>query len=147
MDAALAELAVTAGNTLVRAIAEQGWTSAKKAVLALWHRHAPAQAEPIGADLDTARAELAAVAEVEAADVMKDLADEWAARFSALLRRHPEAAEDVRRVVDQELAPLITQTSTQNARDINQTTHAETGGIAIAAGNNVTIGKLDQPGR
>ncbi len=144
MDTELTELAVAAGSVLIKAATAQGWEAAKKAVLGLWRSHAPAQAETIEAGLDTVHAQLAEASEAEAAEIADDLNGVWLANFKTLLRSHPEAADDMRRVVEHDLAPLVVGDSTQNARDIRQTARAESGGISINSGGNTTIGKIDR---
>jgi hypothetical protein len=149
MEPALVELAVSAASTLVNAVTTESYEAAKKAVLRLWRRHAPAHAEMIEETLETTRAEVVGASEAEAAQTAQDLNAEWLAFFRTLLRSHPDAADDVRQVV-QELTPLIASNSAQNARDIKQVARVE-GGISIQAGNtvnstigNVTIGKNDK---
>lgn len=145
MDPVLVKLAMSAGGILVKAITTDGYELVRKAVLKLWRRHEPERAEMIEQTLATTQAELAEAPEAEAAQVAQEFDAEWLAYFRALLRNHPEAADDVRAMVE-ELTPLIAGDAGQNARDITQTAHVR-GGISIQAGNsvgNVDIGKFEQ---
>jgi hypothetical protein len=137
MDPLLAELASTAGTTLAKAIATEGWQSAKDAVARLWARHAANQGPLIEANLDAAREDVDESSAQNVEQTEKTLATVWEANFKTLLRSHPEAAEDLRLVLERDLTPLIAQSTVQNIR-VDQTATVGTGGFSFQVGGNYT---------
>jgi hypothetical protein len=142
MEEMLAKLAISAGSLLVKAVVTDGYELVRSAVLKLWRRHEPDEAAKIERTLETTHAELTEATEADAAQVVEEFDADWQTYFRALLRSHPEAADDVREVVE-ELKPLIAANSTQHAGDITQTANVRDRSISVQAGNsaNVNIGK------
>jgi hypothetical protein len=110
VDAELVTLASTAGNTLVTLLATDAWANARSAIGSLWKRVHPAGAAVIEAELAEARAAL--VAHVDQDEQSREvlvnaLRAEWAARLQRLLVTHPQAADELQRVLDEELIPAL----------------------------------------
>jgi hypothetical protein len=144
MEPVLTTLVLSAAGIVVKTVTTDGYELVRNAILKLWRRHQPDEAEKIGRTLDTTRAELAKAAEIDAAEAARGFDAEWQTYFKVLLRDHPEAADDVREVVE-ELTPLVVNNS-QSAGSIKQIAKVQ-GGISIQAGNsvsNVNIGKNEQ---
>jgi hypothetical protein len=54
----IADLARTAGTTMVALMATQTWESAREGVVALWRRFQPDRAEAVGGELEATREDL-----------------------------------------------------------------------------------------
>ncbi|WP_315903503.1 hypothetical protein [Streptomyces violarus] len=58
MGPEIAELARTAGTTMVTLMATQAWESTREGVLALWQRFQPDRADTVGGELEATREDL-----------------------------------------------------------------------------------------
>ncbi|MEU9079096.1 hypothetical protein ACFYUY_22355 [Kitasatospora sp. NPDC004745] len=134
VDLALAALAAAAAGKLVELLTTDGWEAAKASVPALW-RHA--RAEQVHSDLtDTRLALTQATDEGTAVQLRVQLAQEWQDRFARLLADRPEAAEEVRRVVDALNAPAAPQVTMR--MDVSG------GGDGYMAARDITVNRRDQ---
>ncbi|MFE4048584.1 hypothetical protein [Streptomyces sp. YIM B13518] len=114
MEAELLTLASVAGTALVNVLASETWERGRDAVVGLWRRAQPDRTADVESDLVEDR-ELLGAGDGRAADATTPSMDEdplraatvdaWRARFVRLLARHPEFAPELRRMVDEELAP------------------------------------------
>lgn len=112
MDAELVTLASTAASTIVTLLATDAWEKARSAVGTFWQRMHPASARAIEAELTEAQAALVADANRDE-HPRQALADalraEWSGRLRRLLVSHPQAADELRRLLDEELIPALPQ--------------------------------------
>ncbi|MEW2623914.1 hypothetical protein [Streptomyces sp. NPDC048106] len=99
MDPELTALARNASLTLVTLMATDTWERARDGVVALWRRAWPERADTVAAELDSTREDLAAGLTAE-----DGLAAEWQGQIRRLLAGRPEAAVELRSLLD-ELAP------------------------------------------
>ncbi|MDQ0992006.1 hypothetical protein [Streptomyces sp. V3I7] len=104
MDAELMALASSAGSALVAALTTDLWQRAQSSVGSLWRRAHPERAATVEAELAETRALLLRAPEDEIAE---DSADEWRLRFRRLLVTRPDLAEDLRRVLAEDLTPAL----------------------------------------
>lgn len=113
VDAELMTLASTAGTAVVTALTTDVWERARSAVGALWQRAYPDRAETVEAELLETR-ELLLTAQERTRDEGRDtepgsqgleegMTDEWRGKFRRLLAAHPDFAQEVRRILDEEL--------------------------------------------
>ncbi|MFD3485648.1 hypothetical protein [Streptomyces sp. NPDC058665] len=135
-------LAMTGATTIVAAMATSMWESARGGVAALFRRRGDDEATAIAVQLD-GDADLVA-GEDDTEGVREELIRPWARRLAALLREHPEAADELRRVVEEVAAglPRTEQHWTQNVS-------AHSGGTAFGAqgpGSSVHIHRHAAPG-
>lgn len=65
MGPEMAELARTAGTTMVTLMATQAWESTREGVLTLWRRFQPDRAETVGGELEATREDLLLARESE----------------------------------------------------------------------------------
>ncbi|GGJ90508.1 hypothetical protein GCM10011583_22400 [Streptomyces camponoticapitis] len=107
-------LAMTGATTIVAAMATSTWESARGRVAELFRRRGEDEATAIAVQLD-GDAHLVAD-EDDTEGVREELIRPWARRLAALLREHPEATEELRRVVEEVAAglPRTEQHWTQN---------------------------------
>jgi hypothetical protein len=99
-----AALASTAGTTVVTLMATDAWERTRDAIAALWRRAHPERADTVTAELDATREDLATAESRGDEGVAQELQEEWRGRIRRLLTARPEAAEDLRRLLD-DLAP------------------------------------------
>ncbi|MCP9207379.1 hypothetical protein [Streptomyces cucumeris] len=106
MDPQIADLARTAGTTMVTLMTTNAWESARDGLVSLWQRFQPARAESIGEELEASRADLLLARETGDAESEAELTTEWQGRVRRLLVARPEVAEELRRILD-ELNPRL----------------------------------------
>ncbi|MFD5777830.1 hypothetical protein [Streptomyces fungicidicus] len=106
MDPEIAALAGTAGTTVVTLMVTNAWDSARDGMVALWRRFQPVRAESIGEELEAGRADLLLAREAGDAESESELTAEWQGRLRRFLLAQPEAAEELRRVLN-ELQPQV----------------------------------------
>ncbi|WP_369169382.1 hypothetical protein AB5J49_16455 [Streptomyces sp. R28] len=106
MGPEIAELARTAGTTVVTLMAGQAWESARDGVVALWQRFQPTRAEAIGSELEATREDLLLARDADDTDTEAELTAEWQARVRRLLLAQPDVAEELRRILA-ELNPQL----------------------------------------
>ncbi|MFF4606026.1 hypothetical protein ACFY12_25200 [Streptomyces sp. NPDC001339] len=95
MDPQLAQLAQTAGTTVVALMATEAWRSTRDGVVTLWRRVFPARADEVEAALDDTRADIVLAREQADADAEEALAAEWNGRLRRLLAAQPEVAQEL----------------------------------------------------
>ncbi|MFF8915069.1 hypothetical protein ACF08M_17555 [Streptomyces sp. NPDC015032] len=109
VDAELLALASTAGTTVVTALTTDLWERARASVAALWERAYPDRAATVEAELTDTRTLLLATGETgpDATDIEEVSAEEWRLRFRRLLTARPDLAQELRRVLVEELTPAL----------------------------------------
>ncbi|MFC8367138.1 MULTISPECIES: hypothetical protein [unclassified Streptomyces] len=106
MDPEIAALAGTAGTTVVTLMVTNAWESARDGMVALWRRFQPARAESVGEELEAGRAELLLARQAGDAEAETELTAEWQGRVRRFLLAQPEAADELRRILD-DLSPSL----------------------------------------
>jgi hypothetical protein len=104
MGPEIAELARTAGTTMVTLMAGQAWESAREGLVSLWQRFQPDRAEAVGGELEATREDLLLAQQTGDADTESELTAEWQARVRRLLVARPEVADELRCILA-ELSP------------------------------------------
>lgn len=103
-------LASTAGTTVVTLLTTDAWERAKTAVATLWGRACPDRVETVEAELLETRELLLATTDDETgagAPGRDEGIAEWRGKFRRLLMAQPEFAQEVRRILDEELIPAL----------------------------------------
>jgi hypothetical protein len=103
----LVALAALAGNTVVAAAATDAWETARDWIGRLFGRGGPAQAEQAQEWLVETRSQLVAVTGAELEQSQVALARGWSDRLASLLEEDPEAEADLRALVGQIQARLV----------------------------------------
>ncbi|MFJ8000677.1 hypothetical protein ACIQ7D_26685 [Streptomyces sp. NPDC096310] len=115
MEAELVALATAGATALIQQMATDGWSGARARVAGFLAARGWGSADSVGSDLDTARAELTAARREDDTEAVDDLHAEWRGRLRRTLRADPEAAAELRVLLD-ELSPGV---ASQQARDIH----------------------------
>ncbi|MFI1335377.1 hypothetical protein ACH4U7_35760 [Streptomyces sp. NPDC020845] len=137
MEPQIADLARTAGSTVVALMATDAWQRARERIVALWRRAQPDRADGIDGELETTHDDLLAARDAEDSEdeeTRRELSEEWAGRMRRFLVAHPEFVEELRRILD-ELSPALPG----NDQAMNTTIHMR----AEASGS----GRVYQAGR
>ncbi|CAM5693321.1 hypothetical protein [Streptomyces hirsutus] len=100
MDPYLLTLAGTAGTTLVGLLVGEGWQQTRDGVVTVWRRFRPQAAEEVGRELEASRTAALDAGEGDGTDPAGRLEGQWVGRFAALLGEHPEAADELRDLVE-----------------------------------------------
>ncbi|MFD4503970.1 hypothetical protein [Streptomyces sp. NPDC058457] len=116
MGPEIADLAQTAGTTMVALMATQAWESARDGVVALWRRYQPARAEAVGGELAAAREDLLLARASGDTGTEAELTAEWQARVRRLLLAQPEVADELRRILGELEHHLPQQQTTVEVR-------------------------------
>ncbi|GGT23926.1 hypothetical protein [Streptomyces purpureus] len=108
MEAELVALATAGATALVQQMVGDGWGQVKGRVTAFFARRAGTDPEAVGEELETVRAELLTADESGDAQAVSEAQaearTEWRARMRRTLRADPQAAAELRALLD-ELTP------------------------------------------
>jgi hypothetical protein len=83
------------------------WQHARGALVTWWRRIRPRQASRVDAALVETRNRVLAAREAGDADTESHVVAAWASRLTALLRDDPALADELRRLIDEEITPLL----------------------------------------
>ncbi|MFI1399813.1 hypothetical protein [Streptomyces sp. NPDC020681] len=115
MEAELVSLAAAGATALVQGMVTDGWGSVRDRVVRFFARES-ADSEIVGAYLDESRAELAEAQQAQDEEAAADIQAEWRSRMRRTLRADPQAAAELRALLD-ELAPGDSHTPTVNVHN------------------------------
>jgi hypothetical protein len=114
-------LATAGATALVQQMATDGWTSVRDRMAGFFTARGAGTAEAVEADLESARAELTeahlADGDETAAQTAEDLRTEWRNRLRRTLRADPEAAAELRALLE-ELSPGAPARQTGDVRNV-----------------------------
>lgn len=88
-------------------MATDGWQRTKDLVVKLWSRHDATESEAIGRELDAAQEIVVAAHEEDDSEAANAVTAIWQLRFRELVRTDPALAEELRRVLNDELLPVL----------------------------------------
>ncbi|MFI2562341.1 hypothetical protein [Nocardia farcinica] len=118
-------IVVALGTALLGAITNDGWASAKNVVVGWWRRVRPDDAEQIGIDLDNLHIEATAARASGDSAVTEALTSEWRLRLHRLLTEDPTLRADLERLLNDDLAPLLSAGDKSNVAALTQTAKVE----------------------
>jgi hypothetical protein len=81
-------------------MATDAWQATREGIIQLWRRMQPQRTDMVTAELEAGQAEVLAAVAVDDQEVLSDLRNEWQGRFRRLLVARPEAAAELRRLLD-----------------------------------------------
>jgi hypothetical protein len=117
----LTSVAQSAGTTVVTLMTTDIWQRAREGITRLWQRIQPHRAELVSAELDASREDALTATANDDQVMLGELRSHWEGQVRRLLLAHPEAIEELRRLLD-ELAPatppqhVVTQHATATGR-------------------------------
>ena len=95
------------GTALIGAMVTDAWQQTRTAVVAWWRKVHPGRADAVGAELDTARAQVLAARERGDEDTEQALACAWRLRLQQLLDQDPAAGPGLQRLLEEHLTPAL----------------------------------------
>ncbi|MFE1800299.1 hypothetical protein ACFW9L_29605 [Streptomyces sp. NPDC059517] len=114
MDAELAALAAAGATALVQQMVTDGWGNVRDRVVALCSRGRDEAA--VQGELEESRADLVAARDADDEEAAADVQASWRVRLRRTLRDDPEAAAELRAILD-ELSPQSTTPTTLNVHN------------------------------
>lgn len=121
-------IAAAAGAALIQAIATDAWEKARDGAVALWRKVRPQQADAVADELAEVRGEVLAARRDGDPDAEQGLVDDWQRKLQRLLRQDPAFADELRRLLDDTLTPLLPPADQQQAGSITMTATAKDNG-------------------
>ncbi|MFB7600215.1 hypothetical protein [Streptomyces sp. NPDC056160] len=118
-------LVMSAASALVGSMATDAWQQARSAVLELWQRNRPDRVTSVAGRLAEVRDDVRAAREVDDRQAEEALAQEWAPQLQQLLNADPALRQELQRVLDEVLTPLLPASGA--ARRDGTTMQARTG--------------------
>ncbi|MFJ2258273.1 hypothetical protein ACIOKD_07970 [Streptomyces sp. NPDC087844] len=109
MEAELAALAAAGATALVQQMVTDGWGNVRDRVVAFFSRGR--DEEVVQGELEASRADLVAARDADDEDAADDVRASWRVRLRRTLRDDPEAAAELRALLD-ELSPPSTAPTT-----------------------------------
>jgi hypothetical protein len=126
-------LVLAAASAVVTAMATDGWQQAREAVVRLWRQSRPNHVPAIETDLDETRAEVMAARTAGDRAAEAGLVADWERKLRRLLDADPALGSELRRVLDEELAPLLPAGGQAGLRNIQNITASAPGATAQGA--------------
>ena len=126
-------LELAAATALVSAMATDGWEQACDAVLRLWRRVHPDHVSAIESDLNNTRSELVAARGIVDGSAEEELVADWQRKLRRLLAADSKLETELRRVLEEEITPLLPTLEQERVRSIQQNIIASAPG-AVAQG-------------
>jgi hypothetical protein len=126
-------LVLTAASAVVTAMATDAWQQAKEAVVKLWRRSRPSHVPAIEADLDETHAEVIAARAAGDQAAEEGLVADWQRKLRRLLDVDPALGIELRRVLDEELTPLLPTGERARLANIQNITASAPGATAQGA--------------
>ncbi|MFD3422538.1 hypothetical protein [Streptomyces decoyicus] len=120
-------------------MATDAWQHARDCAVALWRRVHPDRVSAIEAELADVRSELIAARDEGDAQAEEELAADWQRRLRRLLRDDPSLADELRRVLDEELSPLLAPAEQSRIGQVQMNATASGHARVYQAGGNQTI--------
>lgn len=98
---------MAAGSALVAAMATDAWRQAREGMVALWRRIHPEQADQIDGELETLHKRVLQARQDQDLDTEKALEGMWRVQLQELVQRDPKAADELFRLLRDQLAPAL----------------------------------------
>ena len=136
MDPELTSLASTAATTFVQLLTTDAWQRLK-GLIGLLTRSRPEREAALEAELDDSRAEIVAAGD-DVEQVRAELTAEWSGRLRRLLAANPAIAAELRRLLDDELGPVLRETDRERP-SIRMRAVVSDSGRAYQAGHDLNV--------
>ncbi|MEU5979606.1 hypothetical protein [Streptomyces sp. NPDC047315] len=128
-----------AGTALVAAMATDAWQQSRIAMIRLWQRASPEQAGSLERELEEARRGALAARDAGDTTTEQALVGQWRLRFQQLLHEDPQLAAELRRLLDEELTPHLSEEERTGVASIVMRAQSDRGGRVYQAGRDQHI--------
>jgi hypothetical protein len=134
---------LAAATAIVSSMATEAWQQARSAIGGLWRRTHPERVAAIDGELAEVRGEVLAAREAGDGSAEQDLAAEWALKLKRLLSAgesgDPGLRDELERIVDEDLRPLLPPAEQARITQITMTAKASGHGRVYQAGRDQRI--------
>ncbi|MEI5101915.1 hypothetical protein RB200_29595 [Streptomyces sp. PmtG] len=127
-------ISMAVASALIGAMATDGWEKARDGVVDLWKRLRPERARTVGQELEALHSQVLDARRSDASGVEQALEGVWGLQLDALVRTSPEAAAELRRLLDERLAPLLPPAERAQAYSVIQN-------ATVHGGTNLQVGR------
>jgi len=133
-------LMLEAGTTLVAAMATDAWRQVRAALVSLWRRSRPEQAEDVEDDLSGLHERAAEARRAGDVAAERELAVSWEERLRRLLREDPSSARELKRILDEEIGPVARSAERPRitSTTMRATTHDQSRAFQAGRDQNIT---------
>jgi leucyl aminopeptidase (aminopeptidase T) len=104
---AMEAIVSSAAAALVGAMATDAWQQARAAVMTWWRRIRPRQAVRVDAALVESRDRVLTARRAGDEKAESDMVAAWGSRLTDLLRDDPSLKDELRQLIEEEIAPLL----------------------------------------
>ncbi|MGY1496458.1 hypothetical protein ACW4TU_07530 [Streptomyces sp. QTS52] len=111
-------IVLAAGTALIGAMATDGWQQARTAVVALWQRVRPEEADAVGSELESVRAQVMAALDRADQGTVRALAGVWHLRLQQLVGDSPALASAVQQLLEEYLVPTLPSDERDRTRSV-----------------------------
>lgn len=111
-------IALAAATALLGAMATDAWQQSRTAVVAWWHKNHLERARDISRELDSTYSQAMAAGHSGDEDVRQALTDAWRLRFQQLIDADPSVRQELRRLLDEHLAPALPPAEQTQVRQV-----------------------------
>ncbi|MGW0583516.1 hypothetical protein ACWD25_48160 [Streptomyces sp. NPDC002920] len=129
----------SAAMSLVGAMATDAWQQARAALVAWWRRVRPNQADQVDAVLVESRDLVLTARRAGDEDAESHVVAAWGSRLTALLRDDPTLVDELQRLIDEEIAPLLRREDSARTRSHEFRAEASGHGRVYQAGHDQNI--------
>ncbi len=130
---------LAAATAIVSSMATDAWQQARSAIGQLWRRVHPERVAAIDGELAEVRGEVLAAREAGDGNAEQDLSADWARKLQRLLAADPGLRDELQRLLDQELRPLLPAAEQTRITQITMTAEASGQGRVYQAGRDQHI--------
>ncbi|MFF8593531.1 hypothetical protein ACF061_19230 [Streptomyces sp. NPDC015220] len=134
-------LVMTAASALVSSMATDAWEQARHGVLTLWQRVRPERVPAIEGELAEVREEVLAARQAEDLEAEEELVRDWQRRLQRLVGADPAVHQELRRVLDEVLTPLLSRSEASSPRTVTMHARAGDNSVINQAGRDMNIGR------
>ncbi|MEW1655527.1 hypothetical protein [Streptomyces sp. NPDC093707] len=133
-------LVLAAGTALVSAMATDAWQQARASAVALWRRVHPERVPTIEAELTEVRDEVLAARAEGDTTAEEGITADWQRKLRRLVQNDPALGQELQRVLDEELTPLLPRDESPRSGTITMQATASGNGRNYQVGQgNLTI--------
>lgn len=132
-------IVLAAGTALVEAMVTDAWQKARTAIVSLWKSRHPDRVPAIDAELLSSREEALAARAANDSAAVEGLVADWRRKLHRLVTADPSLITELKRILDDELTPLLPEAEQVHVTRIVQNAKASFGSKNYQAARDLTI--------
>jgi hypothetical protein len=131
-------IVLAAATALVAAMATDAWQQTRTAVLAWWRKNHPRHFRDISRELESTYLKVLAARDRGDGNLQQALTSAWQVRFQQVVDANPDVRQEIRRLLDEHLAPVLPPIDQNQVRQIINL-HAQDNARQYVAGRDQNI--------